>query len=154
MKPERPQLKRSVRLPYREAHVEEIKRKVLNNVVGQREWVYAGRSNVIVDNKVIHVRFRSKDPKCPEKYIYNINPNTLRADFELWICQTEDIYYLFPIDVIRTIYFDLDTHEDKTHPEIRVASINITNHLLKYGRRQSSIDATNCFKATLTNYAI
>ena len=131
--------------------MEEIKRMVLNNVAGQRDWVYSGRSIVTVDNKVIHIRFRSVDPRRPETYIYNINPNTLRADFELWICQSEDIYYLIPIEIIRRIYFDPDTYEDKTHPEIRVVNINITNHLLKYGRGQKSIDARKYFRAILTS---
>lgn len=97
---------------------ESIKTQVLSKIAGDRATRPAGRSIVSVGSTKIHVRYCSSPT-----YKFNINPNTLRADFELWICGSADRYYLIPIAVIRELYEHPDAYVDSYHPEIRIVSI-------------------------------
>lgn len=44
-----------------------------------------GESKYRIGQAVVHVRFCSEDRRGSTKYKYNINSNTLSADFELWV---------------------------------------------------------------------
>lgn len=95
-----------------------IKKTVLALIAGQSGIWPSGKATFIIQNKKIHVRYCS-----PPTYKFNINPNTLRADYEVWICGREDCYYLIPIEVIRKIYNDPQVYVDNLHPEIRIVSV-------------------------------
>ena len=77
---------------------------------------------------IIHVRFCSGITE----FRFNINPNTLSADYELWICGAADQFYLIPIKILQWIYEHPNTYPDHHHPEIRVVSIDITTHQLQF----------------------
>ena len=66
--------------------------------------------------------------KSPNKYKFNINPNTLSADYELWICGSATSYYLMPIELMREIYNNPNTYIDSMHPEIRVVSVDVNSN--------------------------
>lgn len=68
---------------------------------------------------------------CPPYYKFNINPNTLSADYELWICGSAGVWYLVPIDLIGRIYSDPAAYPDHRHPEIRVVSLNTKRSLFR-----------------------
>ena len=56
----------------------------------------AGNAKVRIGKSVVHVRYCSQNAKAPGKFKFNINPNTLSADFELWVCGRATVYYLMP----------------------------------------------------------
>jgi len=56
--------------------------------------VSAGRAKVRIGKCLVHVRYCSPNAKALKRYKFNINPNTLSADYELWICGSAAIYYL------------------------------------------------------------
>ena len=95
-----------------------IKRTVLAQIAGQSGIRPSGRATFIIQGKKVHVRYCS-----PPTYKFNINPNTLRADYEVWICGSENYYYLIPIEVIRRMYSDPQVYVDSWHPKIRVVSV-------------------------------
>jgi hypothetical protein len=101
-----------------------------------------------VDGKVFHVRFRSNPKRDGVTYAFNINPNTLRADYEVWICGAANNYYLIPISTIRSLYDDPDTYVDNRHPEIRVADIRCSDHRCLYGKGGKSEDFALYYLAT------
>ncbi len=61
-----------------------------------------GREKWRIGSKIVHARYR-KDPisRRGVRYSYNINPNTLASDFEVWICGSTKIYYFIPIKIIK-----------------------------------------------------
>ena len=113
---------------------EAIKRAALNKISAGKNWRPSGRATYSVNNKKVHVRYCS-----PPRYRFNINPNTLRADYELWICGSEEYYYLIPIKVIRGIYNDPMTYPDRHHPEIRVVSVDINSDKVIFGSGGKSL---------------
>ncbi len=91
-----------------------------------------GKAKYRVGGSVVHVRFCSQSPRAPEKYKFNINPNTLSADYELWVCGSAALYYLMPVSFMRGIYDDPNTYEDRHHPGIKVVSVDTASHTVTY----------------------
>ncbi len=79
---------------------EQVKSKVLAAVVGNIHSPKIGIAKFLSDHGIIHVRFCRTDEKSPATYKFNINRNTLSADFELWICGIADHWYLMPMKFI------------------------------------------------------
>ena len=91
-----------------------------------------GKAKCRVGSSVVHVRFCSQNPRAAEKFKFNINPNTLSADYELWVCGSGSLYYLMPVAFVRGIYDDPTTYEDRHHPGIKVVSVDTTSHTVTY----------------------
>jgi hypothetical protein len=117
---------------------EATKARILQQVAGSRSYASQGQARYLVDGTVVHVRYKS-NPSHGASYPYNINPNTLRADYELWICGDDDGWYLIPMDAIREIYEDPHAYVDKHHPEIRVVTVNAASHEVAYGAGARSV---------------
>ncbi len=84
---------------------------------------YAGRAKLKVGAGIVHIRFCSTSLSNHEQYKFNINKNTLSADFELWICGSKKNWYLLPMDVIREMHQHPDAYEDYQHPGLTVVSV-------------------------------
>jgi len=116
--------------------------KVANGVT----VVSVGNAKARIGNAVVHVRYCSRNLSAPGKFKFNINPNTLSADYELWVCGSAVLYYLMPISFMRGIYDNPNTYIDRMHPEIRVVSIDANAHTVIYaaGGVSSSLRAYLC----------
>jgi hypothetical protein len=69
----------------------------------------AGKSKYRIGQRLVHVRFCSADAAGSTKFKFNINPNTLSADFELWLCGSAKTYYLMPVALMHSIYENPNT---------------------------------------------
>lgn len=94
-----------------------------------------GNAKVRIGKSVIHVRYCSLNTAAPGKFKFNINPNTLSADYALWVCSSAALYYLMPISFMQDIYDNPDTYVDRRHPEIRVVSVDTQSHTVTYASR-------------------
>ena len=130
-------------------HSEEIKRIVLDRISSGKIWVPIGRAKYCIDHHTSHIRFCSTDKFGSSRYKFNINPNTLTADYEVWICGNPDIYYLIPIKIMHQIYNDPETYIDRHHPEIRVVSVNIESKTATYARGGKKMNLTSYLRGTL-----
>lgn len=95
---------------------------VMHCVAGPKKLLRYDRDTWLVEGLRIHVRFCSGQPK------FNINPNTLRSAYELWICGSENHWYLIPIAVVRQMYEHPKAYPDRTHPGIRVVNVDPSIH--------------------------
>lgn len=96
--------------------------------------VSIGGSKYKLERSTVHARFCSKDMGRSTKFKYNINPNTLTADFELWVCGSAATYYLMPVALMQTIYDDPAAYVDRAHPKIRVVSVDTESDTVTYAR--------------------
>ena len=110
-----------------------IKARILEAVAGSRLYSSQGQARYRVGSATVQVRYKSS-ASHGASYPYNINPNTLRADYELWICGEADGWYLIPMETIRNIYDDPHAYVDARHPEIRVITVNVALHLVSGSR--------------------
>ncbi len=122
------------------------KNAALAKVANGASVTSAGNAKVRIGKSVVHVRFCSRNLSAPDKFKFNINPNTLSADYELWVCGSAALYYLMPIAFVRGIYDNPDTYIDRMHPEIRVVSVDANAHTVTYaaGGVSSSLRAYLC----------
>jgi hypothetical protein len=91
---------------------------------------------------VIHARYCALGAG---KYKFNINPNTLKADYELWICGDADHWYLIPIKLVKQMYDHPNAYIDRHHPEIRVVGVDPDCHRATYARPSTKLDISPYF---------
>jgi hypothetical protein len=128
---------------------EEIKKRVYSTISGSRNWVPSTKAKIKIGQNIVHVRFCSTNLGSPSKYKFNLNPNTLSADFELWICGDQETYYLIPIEIINDIYADPNTYQDYHHAGIKVVSVDTDSNRVAYARGGKSLNLRPYLKSTL-----
>lgn len=125
------------------------KTAALTRVANGATVASTGNAKVRIGDSVVHVRFCSRNLNAPEKFKFNINPNTLSTDYELWVCGSAAVYYLMPIAFIRGIYDNPDTYIDRMHPEIRVVSVDAIAHKVTYATGGVNSSLRGYFRVTL-----
>ena len=128
---------------------EQIKEQVLNRIAKGEDWHPVGKVKWRVGSYIVHLRYRTNPVADGVTYSYNINPNTLTADFEVWICSNAKTYYLIPIEAIKQIYENPNSYVDSHHPEIRVANIDTRTHRCVYARGAQAMDFSDYYQAIL-----
>jgi hypothetical protein len=108
------------------------KRVALAAVANGAPYLPAGRAKYRIGAEIVHVRFCSAYSGAPSKFKFNINPNTLSATYELWICGSAAIYYLMPISFVKGIYENPFTYPDRQHPGIKVVSVDAHTHSVTF----------------------
>lgn len=108
------------------------KKSALLTVANESSVVSLGKAKYQVASSVVHIRFCSRNSRVAEKFKFNINSNTLSADYELWVCGSGSLYYLMPVSFVREIYDNPNTYEDRHHPGIKVVSVDTTSHTVTY----------------------
>jgi hypothetical protein len=116
--------------------LEKLKREVLQKLANGRTVEWLPKHKVRIDNYVVHTRCCTGSEK-QRSYSFGLNPNTLTANVELWICGSAERFYTIPTEVLHAIYLDGHTYPDRTHPKIRTVAIYLRTHECKYGRTRS-----------------
>ena len=124
----------------------QTRESVLSKIAQRARFSSSGRSMYAVGSVQVHTRYCAGTGK----YKFNINPNTLRADYELWICGSEEDWYLVPIRVIRAMYDHPNAYPDRLHPEIRVVSVDTSDHSAIYASPSIKQDLRPYHRAVLT----
>jgi len=126
--------------------IQHIKKAVFHSIAPSATVRETGREMYRIRGSDVHARF------CASgfgNYKFNINPNTLRADYELWICGSDAHWYLIPVGVIRQMYGHPAAYPDKHHAKIRVVTVNVNSHRVGYAARSITLDLTPYFRAVL-----
>lgn len=126
------------------------KKKALTKIAKGQAIAPSGNAKVLIGTRVVHVRYCSPNVNAPEKFKFNINPNTLSADYELWICGNAETYYLMPTSLMQSIYDNPDTYVDRRHPDIRVVSVDANLHTITYATGGVKSNIKDYFCATLS----
>ncbi len=84
-----------------------------------------------------------------QRYPFDINPNTLTADFEVWICGYQDRYYLVPSQLVQAIYNDPDSYVPRRRRDTRVVTINWWTHTVQYAKGGQSRDLSPYYQGLL-----
>jgi hypothetical protein len=125
--------------------------EVMNHVAGPGAWVLGSERKYIARGKRIHAKAVSpataRNGRCP----FNINPNALDADYELWICGTADCYYLIPTDIVRLMYIDPDAYVNKEpgQEEIHTVTVLLREHSANYAKGGKRRDFKPYFLRTI-----
>ena len=123
-----------------------IKVAVFNRIAQGETVTRCGREIYRMGEMKVHARYCAPGS---EHYKFNLNPNTLRADFELWICGSAEHWYLIPIDVIRQMYDHPAAYPDNLHADIRVVTVDAQSHRVVYAAPSILLDLVPYFQATI-----
>jgi len=125
---------------------QQIKEAVLQGIAPGVPWRVCGREMYRVGAVDVHARF------CAEgtgHYKFNINPNSLSADYELWICGGADHWYLIPTRVLQEMHDYPNAYPDNMHPEIRVVSVDAGGHSVGYAAPGVKLSLQQYFRAAV-----
>jgi hypothetical protein len=137
---------RSIQREFRERE----KHSAIRHLSSGKSVADVGRAKYRIGGAVIHVRFCSQDRRASAKYKFNINPNTLTADYELWICGSSRVYYLIPIGHIKAIYDDPTGYPDRHHEKtIKVVSVDTGVDRVTFGAGGKNRSLTSFRSASL-----
>lgn len=125
---------------------QQVKRSVFERIAPGQSVRRIGRELYEVAARTVHARFCALGAGG---YKFNINPNTLRAEYELWICDSSELWYLIPIYEIATMYRHPTAYPDYHHPDIRVLSVDAIRHRVKYAAPNVSLDVKPYLRALL-----
>ena len=127
---------------------ETMREGALLEVGGGSAWMKKHGTHYLVDGAMIHVRCISETTITGTRCPFNINPSTLEADFELWVCGSPNDYYLIPYPIIRSMYDDPAAYPDKAHKNIYIVNVDLVSDLVFYGCNRM-VDATPFRNVTL-----
>jgi hypothetical protein len=131
------------------AKYDHIKHAVLSKILAGNSWQPNGRAKFKAKGKVIHVCYCGTNAAGNSKYKFNINPNTLSANYEVWICGDAKQYYLIPKAVIERIYTDSEGYIDRRYSGIRVVSVDASSDTATYAKGGKNLDLRAYFGGTL-----
>ena len=97
----------------------------------------------------VHSRFVSWSSSRPGRYPFNINPDSLSADFEVWVCGDEDLWYTLPQKVIKEIYDDPDARVATDRPGHRIVTVDADDNTLDYNSRGERLNLSRYRNARL-----
>ena len=127
-------------------NTDELKEWILTQVGEGRTAAFIGKATYEIDGVKIHVR--QTWAATGETYPFNINPNTLKADYELWILGWS-LWYLIPIEAIRYMYESPSAYRDSHHPEIVAVSVNEEREEVRFARDEPPLCIAKYRHATL-----
>lgn len=127
---------------------DELKRWVLSQVGLGRIAKFTGKATFELLGKRIHVRQTWTVTRM--NWPFNINPNTLEADYELWILGWS-LWYVIPAKAIRYMYDAPTAYRNSDNPEIVTVSLNEELEECRFARDEPPLDLSPYRHATLAD---
>lgn len=98
--------------------------ELLNKLFPHEQVVFKKQSTYIINNKIYHCRYKTDPSSGLDKFAYNINNSTLKADFELIAFGEKNHIYIVPSSVMKEMYEHPNSYVDRTHPKIRAYTLD------------------------------
>jgi len=86
--------------------------------------------------KLYHVKVKTGQLT---KYPFNINNASLAADFEVYVCGADKLYYVIPVELLRRMHSDPSAMPDYTHPGLTIIDVHPSKEIIVYGTGGKSI---------------
>lgn len=127
---------------------DELKRWVLTQAGEGRVAKFVGKATFELLGKRIHVRQTWTVTRM--NWPFNINPNTLEADYELWILGWS-LWYLIPIAAIRFMYEAPSAYRNSDNQEIVTVSLNEEREECRFATEEPPLKLSAYRHATLAD---
>ncbi len=124
---------------------------VLSALSGGNVTRKIGNVTYEIEGKSYHIKMVTGNKS---KYPFNINNTVLKADFEIYICGSSELYYVIPINVIKMMHEDPAAMPDNTHPGYTVIDVHPNEDKIIYGTHGKSIDISSYRNSILNNIRI
>src|SRR5713226_2390949 len=111
-------------------HTDTYRESALRRIAGGRATRKTGQVTYEIEGKRFHIKVKTGNLR---KYPFNINDAVLAADYEVYVCGTQDLYYMVPVELIRKMHTDPSAMPDYTHPGLTVVDIYPAENQIIYG---------------------
>lgn len=118
----------------------------MRKIAGGRASKKVSKVTYEVEGKLFHIKVRTGQLR---KYPFNINDAVLAADYEVYVCGTDDLYYMVPVELIKRMHSDPSAMPDHTHPGLTVVDIHPDDERVVYGTGGKSLSISKYKNATL-----
>jgi hypothetical protein len=99
-----------------------------------------------IAGKTFHIKVVTGKKK---KYPFNINDTVLKADYEVYVCGTSDLFFVVPISIVKMMHEDPNSMPDYTYPGYTVVDVHPMENKIIYGTKGKAIDIGMYRNATL-----
>lgn len=129
---------------------ERIKHFVLKKVFGSEKFKPTA-AKAIFDLNGVRVHVRHTWVSVRSNWWFDINPNTLRADFELWLCGYPSLWYLVPVSAIRYMNEAPTAYPNTEKSGTTEVTVNEDNDTCIFARNEPRLDVSRFRHGRLTN---
>lgn len=116
-----------------------IREQVIRLIAGSHTSSKIGQVMYRLGPFKIHAKVKSGNLV---KYPFNINDTVLSADYEVLICGSHELYYVLPIQVVRTMHDDLKAMPDKRNPGYTIYDVVPSSNQVVYGTGGKSMNVS------------
>jgi len=110
---------------------------VLLKIAGGKAFRKSGTVSYIIDGYTYHIKVKTGQLK---RYPFNINKSVLSADYEVYVCGTDELYYVIPVELIRKMHSDPSAMPDYTYPGYTVVDVCPDEEKIIYGTGGKSLN--------------
>jgi hypothetical protein len=103
---------------------------VLQKISHGKKYSKSGSVTFSIENKHYHIKVKTGHLK---KYPFNINPTVLEADFEVYVCGDDNLYYVIPMTLIKEMHTDPFAMPDHRYDGYTVVDVHPHENIIKYG---------------------
>lgn len=127
-------------------HTNAYRKTVLRKIAGDRTFKKMGPVTYEIEGKRFHIKVKTGQLK---KYPFNINDTVLTADYEVYVCGTDALYYMVPIDLVKTMHADPAAMPDYRNPGYTIIDIYPDEEQIIYGTGGKSLNVSKYRNAAL-----
>jgi hypothetical protein len=125
---------------------ESCRQSVLSKLAGSKSTKKVGRVTHEIEGKRYHIKVKSGSLG---KYPFNINPTVLAADYEVYVCGTDQLYYVLPMGEIEKMHADGNAMPDNAYSGYTILDVYPANNRIIYGIGGKELDIAKYRNLTL-----
>lgn len=115
---------------------DEYRELVLQRIAAGKAYKKIGKVTYNIDGKLYHVKVKRGQLN---KYPFNINNAVLAADFEVYVCATEELYYVIPVELVNKMHSDPSAMPDHRYPGLTILDVYPGEEKIRFGTGGKSL---------------
>jgi hypothetical protein len=127
-------------------HTDKYRESALQKIASGRVYLKIEKVTYEIEGKRFHIKVKTGNLK---KYPFNINDTVLAADYEVYVCGTQDLYYVVPVELIKQMHTEPSAMPDNTHPGLTIIDIYPAEDIIIYGTGGKSLSIVKFRNITL-----
>jgi len=131
---------------------EKIKRWVLSEVFGSESFKPVGIATYGHEGIRVHVRHTWATVRC--RFWFDVNPNTVKADYELWICGMPSLWYLVPVSALVFMQGSPTAYRNTAREATTEVTVNEIEDTCRFARNEKPLDVSAFRHGTLKKKSV
>lgn len=113
------------------------RKKVLDKIADDDEYRQIGRVSYDIAGKIFHIKVVTGKKK---NYPFNINKTVLKADYEVYVCGTSELFFVIPISIVKKMHEDPNAMPDYRNKDYTVVVVKPLENKITYATKGKAIN--------------